>query len=538
MGMSETEDMKNAEDIEDVVDMENAEDIEDVADMENAEDIEAAVDMENAEDIEAVVDMENAEDIEDAADMENAEDIENAEHTENTGNSDFGKGNVWGHILRLAVPMTLAQLINVLYNIVDRIYIGHISDASTQALTGIGLTLPMITIISAFACLFGMGGAPLFSMARGGGDKERAEKIMGNAFSMLLITGLVLAALSYVFKRPLLYLFGASDVTYPYANAYITLYLLGTLFVMISLAMNNFINAQGFGMVGMMTVLIGAVSNLILDPIFIFAFHMGVRGAALATIISQCLSAIWTLQFLTSKKAIIKLTKKSMHIQWSLVKEITVLGLSGFVMAVTNGAVQIVCNATLQRYGGDIYVGIMTVLNSVREIITMPVNGMTSGSQPVISFNYGAKKYLRVKSAIRFSTICCIIITLIIWALLLTFPHFFIQLFSSDQELVSEGVPALHMYFFGIFMMAFQFGGQSTFLALGKAKQAIFFSLFRKVIIVIPLTLLLPMIGNLGTNGVFMAEPISNFVGGLACFTTMMLTVWPTLKEDPNKNSK
>lgn len=449
-----------------------------------------------------------------------------------SSNQDFGQGNVWSHILRLAVPMTLAQLINVLYNIVDRIYIGHIPDASTQALTGIGLTLPIITIIIAFANLFGMGGAPLFSMARGAEETDRAETIMGNSFSMLVITGLLLAAAAYLFKRPLLYLFGASDVTYPYADAYITLYLIGTLFVMVSLGMNNFINAQGFGVTGMLTVMIGAILNLILDPLFIYVFHMGVRGAALATIISQGISSVWVLYFLTKGKAIIKLTKKSLKIQLGIVKEIFVLGLSGFMMSVTNGIVQIVCNATLQKYGGDLYVGIMTVINSVREIITMPVNGLTSGSQPVISFNYGAKKYQRVKDAIKFSTAFCIVITLVMWVLLLRFPHFFIHLFNSDQNLLAEGVPAMHLYFFGIFMMAFQFAGQSTFVALGKSKNAIFFSIFRKVIIVVPLTILLPMIHGLGTAGVFIAEPISNFVGGLACFTTMLITVWPTLKEE------
>lgn len=442
---------------------------------------------------------------------------------------DFGQGSVSANILRLAIPMTLAQLINVLYNIVDRIYIGHIPNTSTQALTGIGLTLPVITIITAFANLFGMGGAPLFSMARGASEPERAERIMGNSFSMLLLSGAILAVFCYLFKRPLLYLFGASDITYPYANAYISIYLLGTLFVMISLGMNNFINAQGFGMTGMLTVSIGAVLNLILDPLFIFVFHMGVRGAATATIISQCVSCIWVLRFLTGRKAIIKLTRKQLTLDFPLIKEISALGLSGFVMSITNSSVQIMCNATLQRYGGDLYVGIMTVINSVREIITMPVMGITSGAQPIISFNYGAKKYGRVKSAISFMAITCIIFTLVMWAFLFFFPHVFIRMFNSNPTLLKEGVPAMHLYFFGIFMMALQFAGQSTFVALGKSRQAVFFSLFRKVIIVIPLTLWLPSIAGLGTNGVFLAEPVSNFIGGTACFITMLLTVWKNL---------
>lgn len=446
-------------------------------------------------------------------------------------NSDFSQGSVWGNILRLAIPMTLAQLINVLYNVVDRIYIGHIPHTSTEALTGIGLTLPVITIITAFANLFGMGGAPLFSIARGGNNPDKARRIMGVSFSMLLISGLILAVLCCIFKRPLLYLFGASAVTFPYANAYLSIYLCGTLFVMISLGMNNFINAQGFGITGMLTVSIGAVLNLILDPLFIFVFNMGVRGAATATIISQFVSAAWVLKFLMGKKAILTLSLSSMRPQLSIIKDITALGLSGFVMSVTNGSVQIMCNATLQHYGGDLYVGIMTVINSVREIITLPVNGMTSGAQPVMSFNYGAKRYDRVKSSIRFITVVCVIFSLAAWALLFCFPRFFIHLFNSEPELLSKGVPAMHLYFFGIFMMALQFAGQSTFVALGKSKQAVFFSLFRKVIIVIPLTLLLPRVGGLGTDGVFLAEPVSNFVGGVACFTTMLLTVWPKLKE-------
>lgn len=439
---------------------------------------------------------------------------------------DFSQGSVAVNILRLALPMTLAQLINVLYNVVDRIYIGHLPHTSTQALTGIGLTLPIITIITAFANLFGMGGAPLFSMAQGAGERERARRIMGNSFSLLLLSGMVLAVICLLFKRSLLYLFGASDVTYPYADDYITIYLLGTIFVMISLGMNNFINAQGFGVIGMLTVSIGAVLNLVLDPLFIFVFQMGVRGAAIATIFSQCVSAVWVVRFLRGKKIPIKLSKKYFSLHKKIVKEISALGLSSFIMSVTNGSVQIVCNATLQTYGGDLYVGIMTVLNSVREFINMPVTGLTSGAQPIMSFNYGAGKLIRVKSAIRFTTIACILFTLAMWALLFFFPRFFIHLFNSEPELLEKGVPAMHLYFFGIFMMALQFAGQSTFVALGYSRQAVFFSLLRKAVIVIPLTLWLPTVAGLGTTGVFLAEPVSNFIGGSACFITMIFTVW------------
>lgn len=434
----------------------------------------------------------------------------------------------------LAIPMTLAQLVNVLYSVVDRIYIGHIPNASTHALTGIGLALPIITIITAFTNLFGTGGAPLCSIARGSGQHERAERIMGNSFSLLLIFGVGLMALCLAFKRPILYLFGASGETFPYANAYLSIYLCGTVFVMISLGMNNFINAQGFGRIGMFTVMIGAVLNLILDPVFIFLFGMGVRGAALATVLSQFASAAFVLRFLTGKQAVYRLSRKAMPLNGKLVREITTLGMSGFIMAVTNSLVQIVCNSTLAQYGGDLYVGIMTVINSVREIMNMPVNGLSSGAQPVIGYNYGAREYKRVKSSILFSTGAGIAITVVCWALLFFFPEFFLRFFTGERELIVDGIPAMKIYFFGIFMMALQFSGQCAFVALGKSRHAIFFSLFRKVIIVVPLTLILPKF--FGVNGVFMAEPISNFLGGTACFVTMLLTVWPALKTEVKKS--
>ena len=305
--------------------------------------------------------------------------------------NDFSKGSIPRNILNIAFPMTLAQLISVLYNIVDRIYIGKIPENATLALTGLGVTLPIITIVIAFANLFGMGGAPLSSIARGRGDNEKAEEIMGNSFALLLIFGILLTILGLLFKKPLLYLFGASDATFPYANAYITIYLLGSIFVMIGLGMNNFINAQGFGRIGMMTVLLGAILNIILDPIFIFGFNMGVKGAAIATVISQFFSALWVFKFLIGKETILKIKLKNLKLKKSLVSKITFLGLSGFVMAITNSAAQIMCNVYLQYYGGDLYVGVMTILNSIREIITLPAKGLTDGAQPVISYNYGAK---------------------------------------------------------------------------------------------------------------------------------------------------
>lgn len=444
--------------------------------------------------------------------------------------NDFSKGSISKTIFQLAVPMTLAQLINILYNIVDRIYIGRIPGAGSLALTGVGLTLPIITFVIAFANLYGMGGAPLCSIERGKGNNKEAEKIMGNSFALLILSGITLTILGLLIKRPILFLLGASSDTYIYADNYITIYLLGSIFVMISLGMNSFINSQGFAKIGMMTTLLGAVTNIILDPIFIFILAMGVKGAALATVVSQFLSAMWVLKFLTGKNAILKLKMKNFKIKLYLFKEITSLGLSGFIMAMTNSIVQVVCNINLSIYGGDLYIGIMTVINSIREMTIMPVSGITNAAQPVIGFNYGAKKYDRVKKGINFMAITCISYTVVIWIILRMFPEFFISIFNSDENLIRNGITAMNVYFFGFFMMSLQFSGQSTYIALGKSKYAIFFSLLRKVIIVVPLTFILPKINNLGVIGVFLAEPISNFIGGLACYMTMRLSVWKKLQ--------
>ena len=447
-------------------------------------------------------------------------------HMANTQTNDFSKGSVAGNILRLALPMTVAQLINVLYSVVDRMYIGRLPDAAGNALTGLGLTFPILSIVTAFANLFGMGGSPLFSIQRGKGDRDRAQVILGNTFALLVGTGVALTVVLLVLKRPLLYAFGASDATYPYADGYLTIYLLGSVFVMISLGMNQFINAQGFGRTGMLTVLIGAVTNILLDPVFIFVLGMGVQGAALATILSQFLSAVWAVSFLRGKKALIRLEWGSMRLQPKLVWQIVSLGFSSFVMAITNSIVQVACNSTLQSFGGDLYVGVMTIINSVREVVSTPINGVTSAAQPVMGFNYGAQEYRRVRSGIVFTTIVCIVYTTAVWLLLFLFPRFFIGLFTGEEALREAAVPSMHIYFFGFFMMSLQMAGQSAAVALGRSKQAVFFSLFRKVIIVTPLTLLLPHLFGLGVNGVFLAEPISNFIGGGACYITMLLTIW------------
>lgn len=448
--------------------------------------------------------------------------------------NDFSQGSIYRHIMSLAIPMTIAQMVQVLYNIVDRIYIGHLEAGSSLALTGLGLTFPIITIISAFTNLFGMGGAPLCSIARGKNNMERAETIMGNTFFLLLVSSFILMLASYIFMKPLLYMFGASDTTYPYAKEYLKIYLLGTPFVMLGTGMNGFINSQGFGKIGMMTILFGAITNIILDPIFIFYLKLGISGAAIATILSQLLSAIWVMKFLLGEKTILKLTKKNMRLEGELIKSITGLGLAGFVMSATNGAVQIACNATLKGHGGDIYVGIMTVLSSIRDVIILPIHGVTTGAQPVLGYNYGAKKYDRIKKGIIFVTVVTVIYMLLAWIIVFLYPGSFIKVFSSDMELIVKGIPAMNIYYFGFFMMAFQVAGQSIFVALGQSKQAVFFSLFRKIIVVVPLTLFLPYVADLGIKGVFLAEPISNFIGGAACYIVMLFTIKKLLNSSDN----
>ncbi len=445
--------------------------------------------------------------------------------------NDFSKGPVWKCILAQAAPLMLAQLVQLLYNIVDRVYLGHLGDENSMALTGVGLVFPIVTLITAFAVLFGTGGVPLFSIARGAGNEEKAARIMGNSFALLLCSSLVLTACGYLFSRPILFAFGASNESYVFAHDYLKFYLAGTAFSMITTGMNGYINAQGFPKIGMLSVVIGAVSNIILDPVFIFCFDMGVAGAALATIISQAVSAAWVVRFLFSKKAAIPLCAQTVRIEKDITKAICKLGTSNFVMSGTNCLVQVVCNATLQVYGGDIFIGVMTVANSVREVFHLPVSGLMGGALPVISFNYGAKKYDRVKSGIRFNTLIGVAYTLISWLVVVSFPQLWFRIFSDDAQLLQSGVQMLKIYFFGFVFMSLQFAGQSVFQALGDAKHAIFFSLLRKAFIVVPLTLLLPRAG-FGVTGVFLAEPVSNIIGGLASYLTMRMTVYKKLDEE------
>lgn len=444
--------------------------------------------------------------------------------------NDFSEGPVWKRILSQAVPLMFAQLVQLLYNVVDRIYIGHMDSGDSTALTGVGLTFPIVTFIIAFAALFGMGGVPLFSMANGAGRPQQAEKILGTSAYMILLSAAALTILGYALKEPILYFLGASDQSIVYAEEYLRFYLWGTLFSMIGSGLNGYISAQGFPKIGMMTVIIGAAVNIALDPVFIFALKLGVGGAALATVISQAVSALWILRFLTRKATPLRLKRENFRLDKSLAARICKLGTSNFVMSGTTCFVQAVCNSTLHIFGGDLYVGIMTVLNSIRDIFMLPISGLVSGAQPVMGFNYGAGKFGRVRAAIRFNTIVGAVYTAAAWLAVFLFPTFWFRIFSNDKAMLEPGTSAIRLYFFGFVFMAFQFAGQSVFQALGDAKHAIFFSLLRKAFIVIPLTLILPRLG-MGVTGVFAAEPISNALGGIACFLTMRSRIYKKLGE-------
>ncbi len=441
--------------------------------------------------------------------------------------NDFSKGSISRNILALALPMTAAQLVNVLYSVVDRIYLGRLPGSGHLALTGLGITIPIVSILMGLANLCGTGGAPLCSICRGRGDEREAEHIMGNSFTLLIVLGIAGTAGFLLLKRPILYLFGASDDTFSYADDYMTIYLWGTLFVMISLGMNPFINSQGFGRIGMMTVVLGAAINLVLDPVFIFVLGMGVKGAALATILSQGVSAVWVLCFLTGPRAILKLRLRYLKLDRRRCWRIVSLGFSGFFMNLTTSLVQVVCNATLQRYGGDLYVGVMTIINSLREVFSMPVQGLSNGAQPVIGYNYGAGMYSRVRESIRFTVGVIVVYAAAFWGLAMLLPGLLVRIFNDEPGVIAAGIPAMRIYFGLFVLMSLQMAGQSIFVGLGRAKQAIFFSMLRKVIVNAPLTVILPV--WMGITGVFTAEAASQLVGGLACFLTMYLTVYRPL---------
>jgi len=451
---------------------------------------------------------------------------------------DFENGSVFRNILQTSFPMLVAQVLSLLYSIVDRIYIGRIPETGTAALGGVGLCFPVIILVTGFSNLYGLGGAPLCSIERGRGDRDGAELVMNVAFFMMLGTAIVLTVAGELFCPLLLRLFGAGPGNYMYASAYMRIYLLGTVFAMIATGLNPYINAQGYARTGMLTVVIGAVTNIVLDPLFIFVLHLGVRGAALATILSQFLSAVFVLRFLTRLDTELKLRYLTLHDfvtkHLELAGDIVSLGMSSFVMQCTNSLVSICCNRVLSTTGGAdsaLYVSIMTIITSIRQLLDTPVLANGEGTSPVISYNYGAGRYRKVRRAILIMTIVGVGYTALMWVFVLIRPSLFISVFSSDKSILEKAVPALHMYFFAFVFQALQISGQTTFKALNKKRQAIFFSIFRKVIIVVPLTFLLPTVFGMGPMGVFMAEPVSNFVGGTACFVTMVCTVLPELRQ-------
>lgn len=449
---------------------------------------------------------------------------------------DFENGTVTQNILGAALPMLVAQILNLLYNIVDRVYIARIPNVGTAALGAVGLCFPLIIIITAFANLFGSGGAPLFSIFRGQKDPQKATRIMNTSFSMVVSSGVVLMIIGLLFAKPLLMLFGSSGSALTFALPYMMIYLIGTLPSMIAVGMNPFINAQGYSIIGMLSVTIGAIANLILDPLFIFGFGLGVEGAAVATVISQCLSAGFVLFFLTKKSELkVRFLRKNEFAQCiSYAKNIISLGTAGFIMQLTNSLVTICCNNVLSVTGGDIYISVMTIISSVRQLVETPIYAINEGASPIISYNYGARRPRRVKKAGIVMGLMIFCYTAIMWSLILVAPGMLIRVFSSDNALIRDSIPMLKLYFAAFIFMDLQYIGQTIFKSLNKKKQAIFFSLLRKVFIVVPLTYLLPYTFHIGTAGVFIAEPVSNVIGGAICFITMLCTVLPELKRMEN----
>ena len=434
---------------------------------------------------------------------------------------DMGSGSIPKLMLALAIPAVVAQLINMLYNIVDRIYIGHIPDAGASALTGVGLFLPILMMINAFAMLAGSGGAPRAAIAMGKKDQEGAQKILGNCFSVLMIFAALLTILFYLFAPQLLRLFGASEVTLPYALSYARIYILGTVFVMIVMGMNPFITTQGFAKFSMITTVVGAVCNIILDPILIFGFGMGVQGAAVATVASQAVSAVWVLRFLRGSRTLLKLTLFDMKIVPSVILPCLALGVSSFVMLSTESILNISFNSSLSRYGGDVAVGAMTIISSCSQLVLLPLQGICQGGQPVMSYNFGAEKKKRVKQAFFCQFAACTGYATVMWLLLLAAPRVFANIFSSDVTLVDYTVWAMRIYMAGIFSTGVQISCQQTFMALGQAKISLLMACLRKLVLLIPLIFILPHFFANQVFGVFVAEPVSDILAAFVTGTTL-----------------
>ncbi len=430
---------------------------------------------------------------------------------------DMGSGSVKKLMLQMALPAVVGQLVNLLYNIVDRIYIGRMEGVGELALAGVGLVTPIITLITAFSLLCGSGGAPRAAIAMGRGDRESAEKTMGNCFTMLMILAAVLTVVFYACAPSLLRWFGASDATLGYALDYSRIYILGTVFVMTVLGTNTFITAQGFSKFSMLTTVIGAVVNIVLDPIFIFALGMGVKGAALATVISQAVSALWVLKFLTGKKTVLKLRLSQMRLRRRVILPCLGLGVSSFTMIATESILAVSFTNRLSLYGGDIAVGAMTVLNSINQLISLPMQGICQGGQPLISFNYGAGKFDRVKQAFRLQFVSCVAYGTVFWALVMLFPRFFAGIFTDNAALADYTAWAMRIYLGGICSLGFQLGCQQAFVALGQAKISLAMACLRKLVLLIPLIFILPCFFGWESKSfaVFLAEPISDIAAAI-----------------------
>lgn len=425
----------------------------------------------------------------------------------------LGKEPIGKLLFQLGAPAVAAQIINLLYNLVDRMYIGRIPDVGRVALTGVGVCLPLIMAISAFAALIGMGAAPRASIYLGKNDRDSAEKILGNSVTTLFFTSIILTVVFLIFAKPMLLKFGASEQTLSYGLSYMRIYALGTIFVQMTLGLNMFISAQGFSKTSMYTVLIGAVCNIVLDPIFIFGFKMGVSGAAWATIISQGVSMIWILFFLTGKKATISIKKKQLKVSLKVILPCLALGLSPFIMQLTESVISVCFNTSLLKFGGDIAVGAMTILSSVIQFSMLPLIGLSQGAQPIISYNYGAKSAERVKKTFKYLLISCLIYSIALWALIMMFPAVFIKMFNSDPQLVAFGTSALRLFMVASFMFGAQIACQQTFIAIGNAKSSLFLALLRKIILLIPLIYIVPMIWTSNkTMAVIIAEPIADII--------------------------
>ena len=445
--------------------------------------------------------------------------------------TDLGSGSVGKLLFQLALPAITAQIVNVLYNMVDRMYIGHIPEIGAAALTGVGVCFPIIMIISAFAALVAMGGAPRASIMLGKGDKEAAEKILGNCTTATFISGIVLTIVFLIFGRDLLLLFGASENTIQYAVDYIRIYACGTLFVQIALGLNNFITSQGFATISMLSVVIGAVTNIILDPIFIFVFNMGVKGAALATILSQALSAFWVLKFLMGKKTILRIKKQYLKIEPKTYLPCLALGMSPFVMQSTESIISVCFNSSLLKYGGDIAVGSMTILSSIMQFSMLPLQGLTQGAQPIISFNYGARKAERVKKAFFLQLIACVVFSGLIWAIAMFVPNLFIGIFTPDPDLTAYTKWAIRIYMAVSIIFGLQIGCQQTFVAIGNAKVSLFLAVLRKIILLIPLIFLLPNFFEDKAMAVFLAEPVADVIAVTTTVCMFTFQFRETMKE-------